>query len=65
MQEIIEREFTQQTVIAVMHRFQYISKFDRVALLRQGELVECDGPEALLNRDSDFKKLYLALQQKE
>ncbi|KAJ5383264.1 ABC transporter integral membrane type 1 [Penicillium concentricum] len=63
MQDIIEKEFSQQTIIAVVHRHRYIHWFDRVMLLKHGELVECDGAEALLQRDSDLRKLYLAFQE--
>jgi ABC-type multidrug transport system fused ATPase/permease subunit len=58
MQSIIEKEFSQQTVIAVIHRFRYVRQFDRVALLRHGELLEVDKPDVLLSKDSEFKKLY-------
>ncbi|OJJ78094.1 hypothetical protein ASPBRDRAFT_50885 [Aspergillus brasiliensis CBS 101740] len=60
MQEIIEQDFRQQTVIAVVHRFAYIDGFDRVALLKDGEMIECDAPQALLGRDSEFRQLYRA-----
>ncbi|GKZ27194.1 hypothetical protein AbraCBS73388_003838 [Aspergillus brasiliensis] len=60
MQEIIEHDFRQQTVIAVVHRFAYIDGFDRVALLKDGEMIECDAPQALLGRDSEFRQLYRA-----
>jgi ABC-type multidrug transport system fused ATPase/permease subunit len=63
MQDIIEREFAGQTVISVVHRLRYIDRFDRVALLKQGSLVEWDSPAALLGWDSEFRKLYLALQR--
>lgn len=63
MQDIIAKEFSQQTIIAVVHRLRYIHWFDRVMLLKHGELVECDGAEALLQRDSDFRKLYLDFQE--
>ncbi|OJJ47369.1 hypothetical protein ASPZODRAFT_64884 [Penicilliopsis zonata CBS 506.65] len=60
MQEVIETEFTKQTVIMVMHRLRYITRFDRVALMKKGELVECDSPSALLARESEFKEFYTA-----
>ncbi|OQE25971.1 hypothetical protein PENFLA_c007G05320 [Penicillium flavigenum] len=63
MQDTIEKEFPEQTIIAVVHRFRYINWFDRVMLLKHGELVECDSAEALLQRDSDLRKLYLDFQQ--
>lgn len=60
MQDIIAKEFSQQTIIAVVHRLRYIHWFDRVMLLKHGQLVENDRAEALLQRDSDVRKLYLA-----
>ncbi|KAL4908813.1 hypothetical protein BDW74DRAFT_187329 [Aspergillus multicolor] len=61
MQDIIEKEFAQQTVIAVVHRFRFIHSFDRVMVLRQGELVESGSAEFLLQReDSVFRSLYTA-----
>ena len=63
MQDIIAKEFSQQTIIAVVHRLRYIYWFDRVMLLKHGELVECDRAEELLQKDSDFRRLYLAFQE--
>lgn len=63
MQDILAKEFSQQTIIAVVHRLRYIHWFDRVMLLKHGELVECDRAEALLQRDSDFRKLFLDFQE--
>ena len=62
MQEIIEKEFSRQTIISVVHRHRFIHSFNRVILLKHGELVECDRPEVLLERDSELRKLYLAFQ---
>ena len=58
MQSVIDSEFKEQTVISVLHRFKYIGGFDRVAVMSQGQLLECDSSEALLRRDSAFKRLY-------
>lgn len=63
MQAVIEKESAQQTIIAVVHRFRYIDRFDRVVLLKHGHLVECDSPKVLLERDSEFRKLYTALKR--
>ncbi|KAL6239854.1 P-loop containing nucleoside triphosphate hydrolase protein [Aspergillus navahoensis] len=61
MQDIIDREFSQQTVIAVVHRFRFIHWYDRVMVLRQGELAECASAEVLLqSEESEFRKLYTA-----
>ncbi|KAJ5949963.1 ATP-binding cassette transporter [Penicillium verhagenii] len=61
MQQLFENEFREQTVLAVLHRFKYIHLFDLVAVLKDGVLVECDKPESLLGQDSDFRRLYSAL----
>jgi ABC-type multidrug transport system fused ATPase/permease subunit len=63
MQNIVEKEFVQETIIAVVHRFRYIHQFDRVVFLKYGEVVECDTPEVLLQSDSEFRKMYLASQR--
>lgn len=62
MQSIIEREFASQTVISVMHRLRYIERFDRVALMKHGRLVEFDSPQALLAAPSEFQSFYRAKQ---
>ncbi|KAH8703553.1 P-loop containing nucleoside triphosphate hydrolase protein [Talaromyces proteolyticus] len=58
MQNVIDTDFVEHTVIAVVHRLGYIRHFDKVAFLQAGELVEFDGPDALLTRDSAFADLY-------
>lgn len=63
MQDVIEKEFSTQTIIAVVHRFRYIDRFDRVVLLKNGELIESDSPKKLLERDSEFKALYTAIKK--
>ncbi|KAM7219313.1 P-loop containing nucleoside triphosphate hydrolase protein [Rhypophila decipiens] len=64
MQSIIETAFDHATVISVLHRFTYIDRYDRVAVLQRGgggQLVECDSPSVLLAREgSIFGELYRA-----
>ncbi|KAJ5626822.1 ATP-binding cassette transporter [Penicillium herquei] len=62
MHQLIEKEFAEQTILAVVHRFKFIHLFDRVAFMKDGVLVECDKPEVLLERDSEFRRLYNALE---
>jgi hypothetical protein len=45
-------------------RLETISDFDRIVVLDQGNLVECDSPKNLLARDSMFKSLYDAYEMK-
>lgn len=61
MQEIIDEEFSAKTVVSVVHRLRFIDRYDRVAVMKNGELVECDRPQALLGVDSEFKKLHDAM----
>lgn len=58
MQRVIREEFKGTTIVAVAHRLDTILDFDRVALLEEGELRECDEPGRLLGRDSGFRELY-------
>ncbi|KAJ5685180.1 hypothetical protein N7536_007799 [Penicillium majusculum] len=60
LDEATSGECAGQTVIAVVHRLRYIERFDKVALLQHGELVEFDAPRALLGRESEFRKLHTA-----
>ncbi|KAJ6072100.1 hypothetical protein N7499_010114 [Penicillium canescens] len=60
MQKVIDEEFADRTIIAIVHRFAYIDRFERVAVLQAGKVVECDTPKALLARDSRFRELYSA-----
>ncbi|KAJ5698780.1 hypothetical protein N7462_000785 [Penicillium macrosclerotiorum] len=62
MQTIIEQEFASQTVVSVIHRLRYIERYDRVALLKQGRLVEYDSPRELLSRPSEFQSFYRTKQ---
>lgn len=58
MQDIIDTEFKHCTVLAIMHRLDHIEKYDRVALLDQGRLIEYESPSVLLEQNSRFGELY-------
>lgn len=60
MQDVIETDFRDQTVISVLHRFRYIGRFDRVIVLKDGKQAECDSPQVLLERDSLLRELVRA-----
>ncbi|KAF5859185.1 hypothetical protein ETB97_003197 [Aspergillus alliaceus] len=63
MQDIFDKEFADQTIIAVCHRFRFIDRFDRVAVIQHGKVVEYDSPTTLLQQDTQFRRLYKALQE--
>ncbi|KAK6390405.1 hypothetical protein LTR65_005528 [Meristemomyces frigidus] len=48
MQDIIDTEFKECTVLAVMHRLEHIERYDRVLLLDDGVLVEDGEPATLM-----------------
>ena len=58
MQDIIDTNFKDCTVLAIMHRLTHIARYDKVALLDNGRLVEFDTPGTLLSRASRFASLY-------
>jgi ATP-binding cassette subfamily C (CFTR/MRP) protein 1 len=58
MQDIIDTTFKDCTVLAIMHRLTHITRYDKVALLDDGHLVEFDTPGRLLSRESRFARLY-------
>ncbi|KAJ5182197.1 hypothetical protein N7449_012344 [Penicillium cf. viridicatum] len=58
IQEVIRREFERATIISIAHRLDSILDFDRIAVLRDGQLVEFNNPQVLLNRPTVFRDLY-------
>ncbi|KAJ0103969.1 hypothetical protein J7T55_010986 [Diaporthe amygdali] len=58
IRDVMREQFASCTVIAVAHRLGAVVDFDRVAVMGGGRLLEWDSPRALLERDSEFKKLW-------
>lgn len=56
--EMVVSWFKDWTVITIMHKLNSILEYDKVVLLDTGRLVEFDEPRKLLERDSEFKKMY-------
>lgn len=48
MQDIVDTELKDTTVLAVMHRLSHIKKYDRIAALDKGALVEVGEPAKLM-----------------
>lgn len=58
MQDIIDTTFKNCTVLAVMHCLTHIARYDKIALLENGCLLEFEAPATLLSRESKFAELY-------
>ena len=65
IQQLIEQEFSESTVITIAHRLNTIIKSDRVLLLDHGKVLEYDSPQTLMeNPESHFSDLLKELKQK-
>jgi ABC-type multidrug transport system fused ATPase/permease subunit len=58
MQDIVDTEFRGCTVIAVMHKLLHVTRYDKVALMENGELLEFDDPRLLMAKETRFAELY-------
>lgn len=58
IREVMREKFASCTVIAVAHRLGAVVDCDRVAVMGGGRLMEWDSPRALLERDSEFTRLW-------
>lgn len=65
MQRIIEEEFSHATIISILHRLKHIRFYDRIVLLKEGKLLECDAPTTLLHSDSEFRSIYHQFQDQD
>ncbi len=58
VQSVLRRDFKDRTVITIAHRLNTIIDSDRIVVLEQGQVLECDTPAALLAKpDSAFSKM--------
>ena len=59
IQKIIRQKFSNHTILAVAHKLETITDFDKVAVMDKGSLSEFDSPHALLAQPSSaFSQLY-------
>ncbi|KAL6714215.1 hypothetical protein ACLMJK_008710 [Lecanora helva] len=59
IQKIIRHKFSKHTIIAVAHKLDTVTDFDKVAVMDNGTLKEFDSPHALMAQSSSaFRQLY-------
>ncbi|KAJ5107116.1 ABC transporter [Penicillium angulare] len=58
IQDIVDTEFKDCTVISVMHRLTHVRSYNKVALLDSGSIVEFGEPSTLLEGNTQFADLY-------
>ncbi|KAH8682522.1 P-loop containing nucleoside triphosphate hydrolase protein [Xylariales sp. PMI_506] len=58
IQALIRKEFADWTIVVVAHRLKTIADFDKVVVLQDGKIAECDKPSTLLERGGLFKSLW-------
>lgn len=58
MHDLFDTHFKGCTVISVIHRLKHVTRYDKVAVMDAGELVEFDAPDVLLEGESKFAELY-------
>jgi ATP-binding cassette, subfamily C (CFTR/MRP), member 1 len=56
--EVIHRRLSDRTVVAVAHHLHTIRGFDKIVVLDQGQVIECDSPKELLKKSSVFRELW-------
>jgi ABC-type multidrug transport system fused ATPase/permease subunit len=57
MQGIIDTEFKECTVLAIMHRLDHSERYDRVVVMEDGAVVEVGEPRTLATTDSRFARM--------
>ena len=58
IQTMIKKEFRDTTVITIAHRLNTIINYDRIMVMKGGEIVEFDSPKTLmLNPESYFHQM--------
>ena len=51
------KNFPKLTIISIAHRIQSIKNFDRIYILKDGQIIDCGTYKSLLERSIYFKNL--------
>lgn len=57
IQQAIRTHLADALVITVAHRLQTVIDYDRICVMRDGEIVEMGAPLELLHRDGPFREM--------
>jgi ABC-type multidrug transport system fused ATPase/permease subunit len=58
IQAAIRSMFQECTVLTIAHRINTIMHCDRVMVMGEGTIRECDSPQALIRAGGEFARLY-------
>ncbi|MCK5883443.1 MAG: ABC transporter ATP-binding protein [Bacteriovoracaceae bacterium] len=64
VQKALDELSQNKTVIAVAHRLSTIQEYDRIYVLKEGELIEVGHHEELMEKGGEYSKLYDLSQKK-
>ena len=57
IQRTIQTSFSACTVLTIAHRLNTVRQYDKIMVLEQGQLVECDTPDNLLESNAIFAEM--------
>ncbi|XP_047348437.1 ATP-binding cassette sub-family C member 5-like isoform X6 [Vespa velutina] len=64
IQDTIQNEFAECTVLTIAHRLQTIMKYDKILVMKNGSILELDTPTNLLsNPNSEFSKMMAVIRK--
>lgn len=64
IQDTIQNEFVECTVLTIAHRLQTIIKYDKILVMKNGSILELDTPNNLLSDpNSEFSKMTAVIRK--
>ncbi|OAD53879.1 Multidrug resistance-associated protein 5, partial [Eufriesea mexicana] len=64
VQNTIQKEFSSSTVLTIAHRLKTVISCDRIAVMKNGQIIEFDAPSVLLlNSNSEFSKMMTSTEK--
>ena len=65
IQKVINEEFKEATLLVIAHRISSVVSYEKVVMMGDGKIVECERPQVLLADSSSlFKQEYDAFMKK-